>query len=47
MATVEEWANAYAHQANADFMTYQALEGLRSEAVLGWSIPICHKLQFL
>jgi hypothetical protein len=31
MATVKEWSNAYAHQAKADFMTYQALEGLRSE----------------
>jgi hypothetical protein len=47
MATVKEWSNAYAHQAKADFTTYQALEGLRSEAVFGWSIPICHKLQFL
>ena len=47
MATVKEWSNAYARQAKADFMTYQALESLRSEAVLGWSIPICHKLQFL
>jgi hypothetical protein len=47
MATVKEWSNAYAHQAKADLMTYQALEGLRSEAVFGWSIPACHKLQFL
>ena len=47
MATVKEWSNAYALQAKADFMTYQALESLRSEAVVGWSIPICHKLQFL
>ena len=47
MATVKDWSNAYALQAKADFMTYQALERLRSEAVIGWSIPICHKLQFL
>jgi hypothetical protein len=47
MATVKEWSNSYALQAKADFMTYQALESLRSEAVIGWSIPICHKLLFL
>jgi hypothetical protein len=47
MATVKEWSSAYACQAKADFMTYQALEGMRSEAAHGWSIPVCHKLQFL
>jgi hypothetical protein len=47
MTTVKEWSSAYANQADADFNTYQFLESLSDAFVIGWSIPNCHKLQFL
>jgi hypothetical protein len=47
MATVEEWSSAYARQADADFNTYQFLEGLPVESLGGRQIPVCHRLQFL
>jgi len=47
MATVDEWSSAYANQADADFNTYQLLESLPSDCLVGRPIPVCHKLQFL
>lgn len=39
MATSDEWASAYARQADADFTTFETLQSL--------PLPQCHKLQFL
>jgi hypothetical protein len=39
MASGDEWATAYAHQANADFATFELVQSLRT--------PLCHKLHFL
>jgi hypothetical protein len=47
MASVEEWSMGYARQADADFNTYQFLEGLPIDCLDGRPIPACHRLQFL
>ena len=39
MATHAEWANGYARQADADYNTFMAIQGL--------AVPDCHRLQFL
>src|SRR3972149_661842 len=39
MATNADWAAGYARQADADFVTFQALQRT--------PLPECHKLQFL
>lgn len=39
MATGDEWAAAYARQADADFQTFQKLQDL--------PVPDCHRLLFL
>jgi hypothetical protein len=40
MATADEWAEAYARQAEADFKTWERLQGLDG-------VPDCHRLLFL